>query len=701
MKTGGERCRGVWRDTIAQTSQDDAKEQWGQPPGEGSWLRGGIVLALTGGGVFWAVGMVLPGMGLVGGALAYLLGRQLARHTCLRLRAGERARFREHLAALQRIQEGLVRQVPLPEVLDGVLALIERRLPHSLGAILLCDDRAARFERGFATSLPVGFQAFLAERSVAAAVCPAGQAGEQRESLEVVDLAAETRWPAFRQLALAHGFAGVACCPILATDGRLLGVLTLLHRRSGAADRDSAALVGYLRSLLVLALERHVEQTEQQQRLAYQATHDALTGLGNRALLEDRLAHDLALAVRHGQQLAVLFIGLDEFKPINDALGHGVGDQLLIQAARRLAVALRPSDTLVRFAGDEFVVVLPDLRHRRQAMRIAERLRETLAQPYRVAARELHLSASIGVALSGEGEGEGGPEALLQQADMAMAKAKQLGGGACEPFTPELTERLISRLTLRHELQAAIDAQQFELHYQPLIGQAGSVVGLEALVRWEHPVRGTISPGLFIPLAEETGQIIPLSRWILERACRDFRALMDQGLEGCRVAINLSPLQVHGEGFLAELTQTLERTGLPARALELELTERVLLDDTEVVLDTLRALRGMQVSVALDDFGTGFSSLSYLRHLPIDRLKIDRSFVAQVTDDPKDAAVVRGIVNLAHELSLDVVAEGIETAEQHACLARLGCDVFQGYRFARPMPREALQQWLAEPRDQA
>lgn len=660
----------------------------------GRWGRLVAGVALAGGGVLSATGLATPGGAMIGGVLAYQLGLHWARYTCRRQRERDRTRFREHLEAQRCIQGMLARQAPLEEVLEKVLALLESHLPHSRCAVLLCDDEAARFERAYSDSLSPGFQAFLAERSVAAAVCPAGHAGVHREPVRVDDLAAETRWPAFCQLALAQGMTAVACFPLLASDGRLLGVLTLLHERSDEGDSEDAALVACVQSLIALVVERRVEQTSQQQLLAYQATHDALTGLGNRVLLEDRLTHDLALAVRHGRQLAVLFIGLDEFKPINDTLGHAVGDQLLIQTARRLAVALRPSDTLVRFGGDEFVALLPDLTHQRQAMRIAERLRESLSQPYRVAARELRISASIGVALSGGSEGE--PEMLLQQADMALAKAKQQGGSACQGFTPELTDRLVSRFTLRNDLQDAIDDQQFDLHYQPLLGQTGNVVGLEALVRWEHPAQGTVSPGLFIPLAEETGQIIPLSHWILERACRDFRALMDQGLEGCRIAINLSPLQFRREDFLPGLVDILERTGLPARALELELTEGILLDDTQAALDTLQALRGMSVSVALDDFGTGFSSLSYLRHLPIDRIKIDRSFVTHVTENPKDAAVVQGIVNLAHELELDVVAEGVETAEQHACLARLGCDIFQGYLFARPMPRARLVNWLAE-----
>lgn len=436
------------------------------------------------------------------------------------------------------------------------------------------------------------------------------------------------------------------------------------------------------------------ERRDHENALAFHATHDALTGLGNRALFEDRLRHDVELAKRRHQQLAVLFIDLDEFKPINDTLGHSVGDKVLIHVAQRLNQTIRPSDTLCRFGGDEFVLLLPDIESPQQAEDIAERLLTELALPYRIDRHELYLSASIGIALNDQYLSHS--EELLQQADMAMYKAKQHGRNTFQTYTQDINQKLTQRVTLRNDLQEAILNDQFALHYQPLLTREGNIHGFEALVRWNHPSKGSISPGLFIPIAEETGQIIALSQWVMERAARDFLLLQPLLPEHCRVAVNLSPMQFHRPSFLSTLQSTLDVTGLSADCLELELTEGILMNDTDVAINKLHALREMGISIAIDDFGTGFSSLSYLRHLPVDKVKIDRSFVTNISENNKDAAVVQGIIALAHHLDLIVVAEGVETLQQKQQLQLLGCDVFQGYFFARPMPYEALRHWLTE-----
>ncbi|MDW7745964.1 EAL domain-containing protein [Halomonas sp.] len=434
------------------------------------------------------------------------------------------------------------------------------------------------------------------------------------------------------------------------------------------------------------------ERKAYEARLAYHASHDALTGLANRALREDRLVHDFELARRQGHRLAVLFVDLDEFKPINDSLGHAIGDQLLLGVSQRLSAAMRAGDTLARLGGDEFVVLLPDLHDEEQALQVAERLLALIARPYRVGEHELSLSCSIGIAISNAELSQ--PNELIQQADMAMYLAKQQGRNAYHWFTPEITHRLGDRVALRNELQEAIDVQAFELHYQPLIDRQGRVVGVEALLRWPNPLRGYVSPAQFIPLAEETGQIIPISEWVLSRACHDLRMLDEAGQGILNVAINLSPLQFHRSSFLGNLRQTLAVTGLPAPKLSLELTEGVLMNDTEGAIDILHALRDMGVCVAIDDFGTGFSSLSYLKHLPIDTVKIDRSFVSEVTHSEEDAAIIQGIISMAHHLGLKVVAEGIEHEEQHDWLMTHGCDLFQGFYLARPMPLERLIEFL-------
>lgn len=436
------------------------------------------------------------------------------------------------------------------------------------------------------------------------------------------------------------------------------------------------------------------ERKEQESQLAYQATHDVLTGLGNRALFSDRLAHDVELATRNGQTLAVLFIDLDEFKPINDTLGHKVGDQLLISVAEKLEQGLRVSDTLARLGGDEFVLLLPDLGHPDEAEDVAVRLLDELNKPHKVSGHELHVSASIGIAVNRGGLDE--PERLLQHADMAMYKAKQQGRNTYQMYTDDLDSTLSQRVTLRSELQEAIEHGHLSMHYQPLLNRQGEVDGLEALIRWYHPTKGFISPATFIPIAEETGQIIPLSRWVMRQACTDAHQLVEQGLLTGRMAVNLSPLQFHRPNFLSTLRNVLNETHLGPEYLELELTEGILMRDTDGAIDILNALSGMGISTAIDDFGTGFSSLSYLRDLPIDKIKIDRSFVQDAVKSDKNAAICQGVITLALELDLRIVAEGIETVEQHEYLMSQGCEVFQGYLFAKPMPLDSLTTWLMQ-----
>ncbi|EMP55255.1 EAL and GGDEF domain-containing protein [Marinobacter santoriniensis NKSG1] len=440
------------------------------------------------------------------------------------------------------------------------------------------------------------------------------------------------------------------------------------------------------------------ERKEQEGRLAYQATHDALTGLGNRALFEDRLEHDFSLAKRYGKLLAVLFIDLDEFKPINDTLGHKIGDQLLISVAVRLKRILRPTDTLVRFGGDEFVLVLPNLGHAREAEEVAERILGELSKPHVVGRHELHVSASIGISLLADGMEYS--ERLLQQADMAMYKAKQQGRDTYEVYSPDLDDSLSKRVVLRNDLQEALKTNQLFVHYQPQVNLHGILCGLEALVRWKHPTKGYISPAEFIPVAEETGQIIQIGKWVTAQACKDARYLVERGLLKGRMAVNLSPMQFHRPNFLTTVQEILEETGLSSEFLELELTEGILMKDTESAIRILNALADLGIATAIDDFGTGFSSFGYLRDLPVDKIKIDRSFVSQIATSEKDAAVCKGVISLTRDMGLKVLAEGVETKEQATILSDYGCAVFQGYYFAKPMALKELTFWLTDARDE-
>ncbi|WP_375739671.1 EAL domain-containing protein [Pseudomonas boanensis] len=437
------------------------------------------------------------------------------------------------------------------------------------------------------------------------------------------------------------------------------------------------------------------EQKRVESELAYNASHDVLTGLPNRSLLEDRLRQGCQISQRYQRQLAVMFIDLDGFKPINDSMGHSIGDQILVEVARRLSQQVRPGDTVARLGGDEFILVLPDLAREEDVLQIAERVIDSIARPYPVSGSELHITASLGIAMS-----EGGmqqPMQLIQQADLAMYKAKQQGRNCYQWYTTDLEQKVSERVTLRNELQKAIESNAFTLHYQPQIdGRNGRVAGYEALLRWQHPTLGSISPTQFIPVAEDTGQIIPLSEWVLATACRDCRELLDRGISGAVVAVNISAVHFQRSIFVDSVRRVLEETRLPAELLELEITETVLLDNAERAINTLQALKSLGVRLAIDDFGTGFSSLNYLKRLPIDKVKIDRAFVQEIISDRHDAAITLGIISMAHHLRLRVIAEGVENESQFAFLKKSHCDEFQGYYFARPMPFADLETFLRE-----
>ena len=437
------------------------------------------------------------------------------------------------------------------------------------------------------------------------------------------------------------------------------------------------------------------EQKRYESELAYNASHDVLTGLPNRSLLEDRLKQGCQISRRYSRSLAVMFIDLDGFKPINDSMGHGVGDQILIEVARRMNQQIRPGDTVARLGGDEFVVVLPDLAREEDVLLVVDRVIESIARPYKIAKIELRITASIGITLS-DGNVED-PMQLIQQADLAMFKAKQQGRNNYQWYTEDLNLKVSERVTLRNALQKAIEAEAFELYYQPQIdGRSGRVIGYEALLRWQHAEHGFISPAQFVPLAEDTGQIIPLSEWVLATACQTARKLIDQGYQNGVMAVNISPVQFQRSNFVETVQAALELAGLAPDRLELEITETVLLDNAERAIFTLHALKSLGVRIAIDDFGTGFSSLNYLKRLPVDKVKIDRSFVQEVISDRNDAAITQGIISMAHHLKLKVIAEGVETEPQFAFLKKSHCDEFQGFYFAKPMPLAKLDVFLRQ-----
>jgi len=437
------------------------------------------------------------------------------------------------------------------------------------------------------------------------------------------------------------------------------------------------------------------EQKRFEDELSFNASHDVLTGLPNRALLEDRLRQGCKISQRYQRSLALMFIDLDGFKPINDSIGHNFGDLLLVEVAKRMNDQVRPGDTVARMGGDEFIVLLPDLALMDDVQPIAERLIASISKPYRIRGIDLHVTASIGITLSDGSLDE--PMHLIQQADLAMYKAKQEGRNNYQWYTNDLNLRVSERVNLRNELQKAIESESFELYYQPQIdGRSGRVIGLEALLRWQHPTQGFVSPAMFVPVAEDTGQIIPLSLWVLDTACRQIRLLNEQGMKGLSVSVNISPVQFQRSSFVESVQSVLHKHGLSADMLELEITETVLLNNAEKAIETLQRLKALGVRIAIDDFGTGFSSLNYLKRLPIDKVKIDRSFVQEIISDRHDAAITQGIISMAHHLRLKVIAEGVETEPQFAFLKKSHCDEYQGYYFAKPMPFSEVEKYLRQ-----
>jgi len=436
-----------------------------------------------------------------------------------------------------------------------------------------------------------------------------------------------------------------------------------------------------------------------QERLAYQAFHDPVTDLPNRALFLDRLRHAQARMARVATHYALVFIDLDRFKVVNDSLGHVAGDELLVQVAGRLQQTLRSGDTLARFGGDEFVALLEDLESEAEAAAIVERLLDSLAEPFLLGERELIVTASAGVVI---GDGSHlGPDECVREGDVAMYRAKARGGGCFELFRHDIEGGGLPRLDLEIDLRRALAEGELELHYQPVVRTRGqAVVGVEALVRWRHPVRGLVPPGEFIPLAEETGLILPLGRYVLEEACRQVGVWQraHPELDGLVVSVNLSPRQFRQSDLDHQVADALAHSGLDAACLCLEVTEGVMVDDVEAATSTLNRLTALGVSISVDDFGTGYSSLAYLKRFPIDYVKIDRSFVAGL-DEKVDSEIVRSVIRLAAAIGIDVVAEGVETSEQLARLEALGCPLVQGYHVARPLPPDDTEQFiLASPR---
>ena len=487
---------------------------------------------------------------------------------------------------------------------------------------------------------------------------------------------------------------GVVSAVFVAVQGAerafgVLGVHSTAHRSFSADDVHFLEAVA---NVLAAAAERR--QVEEEIRM--QSVHDALTRLPNRTLFLDRLAQALSRAERTRRTVAVLFLDIDRFKIVNDGLGHVAGDRLLMEVARRLSAIVRPGDTVARFGGDEFVVLCDDIGAVHHAVEIADRIGEVLGRPFAIGGNEVMAGASVGIALAKDGAHEGA-EALVRDADAAMYRAKERGRGRYEVFDDVIRDRAVRRLETEQALRHAIGREELRLVYQPGVSLAtGNIAAVEALLRWEHPERGLIGPDEFIPVAEETGLIVPLGEWVLQQAAELASRLQWAAADGgaLTVAVNLSARQLSAPGLVDRVAGVLREYDLPARALSLEITESVLMDDAEAARRMLVTLKDVGVYLAIDDFGTGYSSLAYLRRFPVDALKVDKSFVDGLGREAEDSAIVRAVVNLAQTLGLDTVAEGVETEVQRQELVALGCTYAQGFLWSPALPAEELDVML-------
>ncbi|HEX5509884.1 MAG TPA: EAL domain-containing protein [Pseudolabrys sp.] len=469
-------------------------------------------------------------------------------------------------------------------------------------------------------------------------------------------------------------------------DGRTYSVtVTLADNRAFLIE--SKPLVG---GGWIATHEDVTERLRSEERIAHMARHDALTDLPNRVLLRDHLEHEVK-RVKRGECLAVLCLDLDQFKGINDALGHPIGDELLKLVAGRLRGCTREPDTVARLGGDEFAIIMTQMQEPADAAVLARRIRESIIKPYQIDGHQIVTDISIGISVAPFDSTE--PDQLLKNADMALYGAKGDGRGTFRFFEPEMDTRMKARRELEMDLRHAIAAREFELHYQPLVNlQKNEITAFEALLRWNHPARGMTSPADFIPIAEETGLIVPLGEWVLKTACAE--AVNWPG--NVKVAVNLSAAQLNSRNLLSMVTAALKESGLPPSKLQLEITETVLLQNTFATLATLHELQKLGVQIALDDFGTGYSSLSYLRSFPFDKIKIDKSFVQDLSNGTEPLAIVNAVANLAKCLNMTSTAEGVETKQQLETLQSVGCTEMQGYLFSRARPAKEINEIFAK-----
>ncbi len=607
----------------------------------------------------------------------------IVRDTTERHRLIELERFRN------RIFELLAYNNNLSDILVEIVRYVEQAHDGLIASILLLDESGRRLRLGASCSLPDFIQQAIDGLLVADGNTPCGTAAFRNERVVAENLQTDAAWAPYRELATRSELCSCWSEPIHSAKGEVLGTFAIYQRHPGLPTPADIKLIQQAATLASIAIERkRAEDT-----IWRQANYDTVTHLPNRRLFRDRLEQEIRRAQREQRLLALLFIDLDRFKEVNDTLGHDAGDALLVEAAHRISATIRDTDTAARIGGDEFTIIMPQLLDTRRVEEVAQMLVDALAVPFQVGHEMVYLSGSIGITIYPNDAGD--LENLLKNADQAMYVAKNRGRSCYSFFTSGMQEQALQRQALVRDLRTALAHDEFRVYFQPIVAMgSGRIVKAEALIRWQHPQRGLVSPMEFIPLAEEVGLIGDIGDWVLRESLRWMKRWYDQGASCRQVSVNMSPNQFIGEASEVWLEQ-LRKTGLPGECLIIEITEGLLLNERASVIEKLAQFRAAGVQIAVDDFGTGYSALAYLKKFDVDFLKIDRSFVRDLATDPSDLALSEAIIVMAHKLGLRVVAEGVETVEQRDILAAAGCDFAQGYLYAKPMPAEAFDAMMA------
>ncbi|MDC8770849.1 putative bifunctional diguanylate cyclase/phosphodiesterase [Roseateles albus] len=610
--------------------------------------------------------------------------------TLMLLRPMDERIEREAVSALQHdVLEAVALGRPLPVVMDLLCRRVEALAPDVICSVLAVDE-AGLLHPLAAPSLPSNFSAALDGLAIGPSVGSCGTAAFRGQAVQVTDIANDPLWADYRALALSFGLGACWSTPIFLNPQRVGATFALYYREARVAADFHRRMVEACEQLCTVAL-KHDEHLRQIERLAY---FDGVTGLPNRTLFADRVRQGLPLAGRTGAPAALLLLDLDRFKTVNDTLGHASGDEVLRQAALRLSACLREADTLARFGGDEFVAWLPGCSAS-YAMQVAAKLLASLELPLELTGQDapLLISASIGVSCYPDDGHE--LDKLLKHADIAMYEAKRAGRNCARFYLPAMNQALDTRMALESALRLALSSNSLALHYQPKVRLSdGALVGAEALLRWWHPQHGQVPPDTFIPMAEECGLVNALDAWVLEAACAQLASWREQGVAIQAVAVNVSPTRFQQDDVAAHVHSLLQKHDLRAEQITLEMTERLLLEHETRTVDQLNQLHSMGVRLSIDDFGTGYSSLSYLKRLPVSELKLDKSFVRDLETDADDRALSSAVIGIGRALGLAVVAEGVETEGQRRVLIEAGCEIAQGYFFARPQSAQDLQAWL-------